>query len=480
MSPRKRWGMPVRRSHLVGMLGPGSLVSFQNGTTGLVAELPEWFMNKNTATSHADSLVNNLPFADELGVPELRTPPSDDGEHRRYIQAYRFPLWERCPRCGQVGVADRSVDGTAMLACVREKCQGVRRHQMDLVAVCKDGHVDDVPWDKVAHPESAPCPESALGKSLVVKEVVSADGIYKASCSSCGSSGEVMRDTLFDDCRGRFLWARDPEETRVECNNQVRVVDRHATAFYYPRIISRLFLPSSAQGPSYSEKSEYDDLSAVKESTDLIVKEGGYFSGRSVVFHVTCVERLRETRALAGFDRLVPTANKTPLQHMKDTLWAGKDPKWALVVDGYGEGLFVRVESSALVAVTPDERDASLHTLSHLLLMEVSIRCGYPSASLREKLFTSPNAMGILIYTTSGDESGTLGGLARLGKSNHLQDIMVNVEKRARWCSADPLCGHGAQNGGRAACHRCVLISETSCERQNRDLDRLRAQKMFD
>ena len=84
---------------------------------------------------------------------------------------------------------------------------------------------------------------------------------------------------------------------------------------------------------------------------------------------------------------------------------------------------------------------------------------------------------GILLYTGSSGAEGTLGGLVDTGK--HIGLHLGRALERGRLCSNDPIC---AQHDPRdrmeerylhgAACHGCLLIAETSCERRNELLDR--------
>jgi hypothetical protein len=82
----------------------------------------------------------------------------------------------------------------------------------------------------------------------------------------------------------------------------------------------------------------------------------------------------------------------------------------------------------------------------------------------------------LLIYTADGDSEGTMGGLVRQGHTDRLPKVFARALKAASWCSADPLCAEGENQGmaglNRAACHACVLMSETSCESANALLDR--------
>ena len=84
---------------------------------------------------------------------------------------------------------------------------------------------------------------------------------------------------------------------------------------------------------------------------------------------------------------------------------------------------------------------------------------------------------GILLYTAAPDSEGTLGGLVSLGEPKILGRHLDQALESIRLCASDPLCAehhpyrdslslHGA------ACHACLFLPETSCERGNKYLDR--------
>ena len=84
---------------------------------------------------------------------------------------------------------------------------------------------------------------------------------------------------------------------------------------------------------------------------------------------------------------------------------------------------------------------------------------------------------GVLIYTGSPDSEGSLGGLVRLAQPKLITDAVTRAVRHARWCGSDPVCRETSpeQSGERisgAACHGCLLIPETACEKFNRELDR--------
>ena len=79
-----------------------------------------------------------------------------------------------------------------------------------------------------------------------------------------------------------------------------------------------------------------------------------------------------------------------------------------------------------------------LHSLSHLLISAVSLECGYPSSSIRERIYPGGGGYGILLYTGSPDSEGTMGGLVEAGRqiARHLKAAI----DLARLCSNDPVC----------------------------------------
>lgn len=221
---------------------------------------------------------------------------------------------------------------------------------------------------------------------------------------------------------------------------------------------------------------------------------------------VVLVEKLKETRVFKGFSRINPNNRISKDQLSNETV------NWLPAVEVYGEGIFLKFKDdvvdnwlekngrefenivsryhSAMLKRRPqdDERPinpffVAMHTFAHLLIKKLCFDCGYGSSSLRERLYFSADSKtrmnGILIYTSSGDSEGSLGGLVRQGKSGNLGRLVKNALEDARWCSADPVCsdigrssGQGPDNVNGSACHNCCIVPETSCEEFNVLLDR--------
>lgn len=112
-----------------------------------------------------------------------------------------------------------------------------------------------------------------------------------------------------------------------------------------------------------------------------------------------------------------------------------------------------------------------LHTFSHVILKELEFSCGYPTASLKERLYFSDRMCGVLIYTADGAE-GSMGGLVWQGQPKLIENIILSAMHRALNCSSDPICWENEDQLNYAACFSCSMVSETSCEKRNLGLDR--------
>jgi hypothetical protein len=120
-----------------------------------------------------------------------------------------------------------------------------------------------------------------------------------------------------------------------------------------------------------------------------------------------------------------------------------------------------------------------IHSFSHMMMRELEFSCGYPTASLKERLYISTNPekqmSAILIYTTEGSE-GSMGGLFSQGEPEKILEIIKKGLERSINCSSDPLCweseGQGIFDLNLSACFSCSLVAETACEEMNLGLDR--------
>ena len=222
------------------------------------------------------------------------------------------------------------------------------------------------------------------------------------------------------------------------------------------------------------------------------------------------VHRLREVAALAGFTRFEAVMRDIDGEYASDVERAdlAVEADWFPAVENRGEGVFLQLAPDAVrewaaraavagrvellaagqqrwnrgrkkPGVFPGGPYVLLHTLAHLLIQSVAMRCGYPAASIRERVYVDEagDRYGLLLFTASADAEGTLGGLVE--QASRIEEHLEAALETAALCSSDPVCAHhepGASMEERwlhgAACHGCALVAETSCEMHNDYLDR--------
>jgi len=224
---------------------------------------------------------------------------------------------------------------------------------------------------------------------------------------------------------------------------------------------------------------------------------------------VVLVHRLREVVALVGFTRFEAAAPDTEgeLELGVKRAALARETTWLPAIENRGEGIFLSVSKGAIESwlQKPEVRERGrqleagfnrwlqdhqgskrlfpglpyilVHSLSHLLITAVSLECGYPASSIRERIYAGSSGYGILLFTGSSDAEGTMGGLVEAGReiARHMRMAL----ELAELCSNDPVCAqHDPGNPQEtrfllgAACHGCLLIAETCCEQYNDFLDR--------
>lgn len=251
---------------------------------------------------------------------------------------------------------------------------------------------------------------------------------------------------------------------------------------------------------------QYEDGKLVK---DFIIDKSKIkiFDFGSFKFRVTPIERLRVVMVLHSFCRLKPHH----YVDLKFSFESDPDTKWILGMENYGEGVFIDIiekdtsESmyiSKLIAKprqnawnevithAPDQfvrfphfdinrfiQFLWYHSLSHRIVRSLSIATGYSTASIREKIYSQRVhgrlLGGVLLYTSGAGSDGSLGGLS--ASVDQFGEILIKSLWDVDDCSNDPLCVEQQISIKRpigAACYSCMFVPETTCEFQNKFLDR--------
>ena len=238
------------------------------------------------------------------------------------------------------------------------------------------------------------------------------------------------------------------------------------------------------------------------------------------VSRVLAVDRLRKVNAVLGFTRVDDYDRVDDSEARLVPLARSGRPTWVPATEDRGEGIFIQLDEAAVARwearvlnsevwakhraahrrnferrfsetakqVSPDERLAPprywlIHTLAHALIRQMAMSSGYGAASISERLYAwrateqREAAAGMLLTTTASDSDGTLGGVVSLSEPGRLAGILDQALRSMTRCSSDPVCARRVPEEPEdflhgAACHCCTMVSETSCERANRFLDR--------
>lgn len=333
---------------------------------------------------------------------------------------------------------------------------------------------------------------------------------YKAVIASYLSTPGITAETieLLRNSQTQVYAQRIAQETAIPFDKVVGVLKRKNAA------------PDDGEYSTASVKYRAEEYEAITGETVIEAEDYGefYLEGVDISAYnlpflksISLIHKVREVQALVGFTRLKPV-DSTDAPGSQAVIVPVKEPdtKWYPAYDVRGEGIFIEFDSSSInnwrsenqflaerVALLNDNYKKSfigenhpreitgkfllLHTISHLLIKQLSFECGYGIASLKERIYCSEavdgkEMAGILIYTACGDSEGTLGGLVRQGRSDTFPRIFNKAIENARTCSNDPVCslsqGQGRDSLNLAACYSCTLIPETSCEEFNCFLDR--------
>lgn len=382
--------------------------------------------------------------------------------------------------------------------------------------------------------------DGIFGKQALVHRGLECRGLRPWLPGAAAEQGCLAPPRVLQRGASNVYWGEVPSSLDIPpfCEDTGMVFGRElhhfeeATPEEWPNIISVLKLPKKLNRPAEvllellkdyfaatraaeTESLEFPEYEQFRLASKERVSKGQFDAGPAGVMpelapwvgSVVSAYRLREVRAVAGFTRIFPPSG--PFKDRQTTLapLSITRQNWLPAIELRGEGIFLSLEPKRLEAWESNARvmtrcallaerakadlregeampDCSprlllLHTLSHALIRQLSLDCGYSSSALRERLYSGIDATemaGLLIHTGSTDSEGTLGGLVRQSLPARLGPTIVEALRGLEWCSSDPLCISGAatlsspRNG--AACHSCLLLPETSCTHFNVLLDR--------
>ena len=590
----------VRASQAVLQYGVGAMVDFPDQT--LTTAAPEsWDVGRQ---------IFDERLAKALGVRYFRAPGGRNEYGNEGTVAYeRFPEWYFCPKCRKfkrisewvsdlrkkTPMKDGDVEKFKKNTAKRMICSECKQPLVvtRIVTVCKNGHINDFPWDAWVH-HNKNC--TLARPSLKIKTSATGSEGLEGILVSCECGAYETLNGAFDP----KIFRRKDEGTierkficggnhphrhkREVCELYPRTMQRGSSSVYFPAIVTSLVIPPFAdrlnrkieesnefkrclwridekkiedekkklisdyvaewshaisseidEPPSSVENilrrklfddteydvhdsrylsEEYEALSGEVRTTDGLFNDFireeidiSRYGGLPIVKSVSLINKIRVVKVQIGFSRMDPILDTTDERFVSVK---EKQTPWYPAYEVRGEGIFIEFDQEKIdewlkrgpdaiarveeidrhykksfmynnrpIDITP--KFVVLHTISHMLIKQLSFECGYNIASLCERIYSAEESdgkqmAGILIYTASGDSEGTLGGLVRQGHPDVFPGLFQKAIENAGMCSNDPVCilssGQGRESLNLAACHSCALLPETCCSDSNGLLDR--------
>jgi len=505
--------------------------------TGITAwQFPEWFITQDVDREASAGLVRARMLVHRKMLTKGKF--IDDNRKKRSVVPVRFV---RACRCGHIGdlnwydfvhggetecrrqlwIEERGTSGDLAEVWVRCECGKAERSMAIAIEQAATlGRCDG------ARPWLGPYANEKCGEPnrLLIRTASNAYFSQAMSAISLPDRNEELREAV------ESVWdfigqVEDTSELKYE--RKKAKVNAALDGYENDEVFAEIKVRrgQSASSPKTIKQAEIETLVASKEELGDDKPDGNFFARTlspdvwkqpwmASVERIVLVHRLREVMAQVGFTRFEAVSPDVDgeLEMGVRRAALAREISWLPAVENRGEGIFIQINTEAIEnwAGRPDvqerglkllggyeawkaERNGAqkkfveeggllpyvmLHSFSHLLITSVSLECGYPASSIRERIYSIPGVgYGILLFTGTSDAEGTLGGLVQVGRRIH--EHIRSALNMGELCSNDPVCAqHDPANQHErrflhgAACHGCLLISETSCEQHNEFLDR--------
>jgi hypothetical protein len=246
----------IRLSQLVSTFGPGAMVDLVHDAV-LIGGLDYWRYDAKKPTPALDE-----PRLRERVYPRVRAmnlnlaqdgafrtgPPGKDETSGPWngIQVAEFPAWFVCQRCR--ALSHRKSLGDKKGDRYRHQCN--RNDTGDcvpvrFVATCKDGHLDEFPWNWFVHQAGERCD----GRDLFLREGASGDFteiiVYCGSCKQSRQLADAREEKVLPDCKGRRPWLGSQAD--VPCQHKLCLLSRTASNAYFAQTMSALSIPEKGR-----------------------------------------------------------------------------------------------------------------------------------------------------------------------------------------------------------------------------------------
>ena len=262
---------PVRCSQIIYPYGIGSMVIGKGGTSFIVAGQDAWFQNEvgggaNLPIDEREYVVTEPRLQELLDVSHFRSPPAYREPRRGMnvpnvnvtVPVQLFPQWHVCIRCDRMEPLPLTQTEKKYCCFCCEEGVIVELSQMQFVALCQRGHLQDFPWSQWVHRQHNPECSGQLfyirsgGGTITGQKVKCSCGAVRslANVDKAGHSDTFLSFNLSVTdglylCRGHRPWLAETADAK--CGDYIRGNLRGAANVWFAQTASAILLPKNRE-----------------------------------------------------------------------------------------------------------------------------------------------------------------------------------------------------------------------------------------
>lgn len=251
----------IRHSQIISTFGPGAIVDLVDDAV-IIAGLSWWARGPKIVE---DRLTTMLRRQDGYERVDLYAPPpaTKDLEDplRKWIKAFRFPEWFVCQneKCWDEGGGTPRRDGASPRRLLHlsqldgkgHKCGGKGKaskvQPIRFVRACRFGHIDDIDWRGLVHPEGSTCTNHRLwlydtgSTGDLAEQRLQCGGCRQIFPMSLAMQRFVSEKPTLGFCHGKRPWIGG--DKRGDCGEPMRLLTRSASNAWFSVPASVIHIP---------------------------------------------------------------------------------------------------------------------------------------------------------------------------------------------------------------------------------------------
>jgi len=258
----------LRQSSVIQGTGPGAMTVLTEGLSVMIPGIDAWFITDRRQEIPDECRIIDANLSKFVGADSFVAPPvrgASNGKKDNWADSIsttiypRFVMCYSCRRLTRLRPTDQEL-GICQPCKDEKKYSKSKRVQINFVAACEAGHIDEFPWNEWVHKSASP---SCSGNNLYMNSRGSGDlkgqivsckeGSCKAKRTLAGTTEESKKlgGTTLSlrlepgnrfTCKGSRPWLGNSSEN---CGKDVRMVIRNASNIYYSMTRSSILAPES-------------------------------------------------------------------------------------------------------------------------------------------------------------------------------------------------------------------------------------------